>query len=708
MAYFNHAFRKDFIGFGSVRTTGDTDNLVAGQIGLFDAKTFNALPVVGSNANPKKMFLIGQGSMHDVDGLSPFYAGLQEFVRSRPINPAYIEKFYVNTPSRPVADEWTIGYNGVSTCDPITGECSSKYTIRVDVRGEAALRAYNRNLYRYFTYETPCCDDCDTDCSPATADPYLMAKSFVEQINGDVELSKFVKAELILQTAISDANQVTYDKFILTLLDEGNPAALAAVQGAYSTYSISRQSRAGITSVYSVIVADGVTPASYTPTSLRLPADLCGDCPTGWTEGSEMDIIITRPIETDNYVTGVSGTSGISDISFEDALALLMGAQTVSTSVAYQYRTAIVSTLAALDADVLTADVTVTPTLISTQNGSATIKLRVRLTDATPSASLFTLTLSDLVIATVVALVNTNVANIGMADEYSVTDVEFFCFPAAGSATAWVADGSVYKTKRQLCATIPKPCGASTSSLTAITTYFENDTTISTLAREAGYTDCAEVISLYQLSKDYYDVDCAEKPIPVYGYPPSYNGVVFKECDCDESSPYVSGAVGIRITAAYEDTKFGNCSFSPLDYYNLQPLKLEVAKIDDAELCTDQHTKWSVTHLTSGKQGTGFGETVLREYMLSMGYKGENFQFDPRFREVMDQQHLNVIDRKAYYKTYYLLHSIPNSTLRGMNVTNYDEKYLLAFHFKEDVDTTAFEGLLTGYAALNNVELETY
>lgn len=690
MAVFSHAFRKDFIGFGSVRTTGDTDNLVAGQLGLFDAKTFNALPVVTSNANPKKMFIIGQGSMHDVDGLSPYYAGLSEFVRSRPINPAYIEKLYVNLPTRPVADVWTIGYNGVSTCDPIAGECGSKYTIRVDVRGAAALRTYNRNLYRYFTYETPCCDDCDVDCTPATADPYLMAKSFVEQINNDVELQKFVRAELIVETAISDANQVTYDKFVLSVLDEGNPAALAAVKAAYGSYEIVRESRSGITSVYSTIVADGVTPSSYTPTALSLPTDACGDCPTGWTTGlATREILVSKVLDT-------------STVTLQEALALALGSQATSTSVAYEYRAEILTLLNAIDAgsDVQLTDIQITPTQYSALDGNVVvIKLAITVEDVNAPTTPHTETADSIDIDDLQTAVEDDLTDLG-----STT----LCEPPAGTTTAWVADGSVYKTKRQLCATFPKVCGAATSELAAITAYFSGDDTISTIAQVAGDTDCAEVISLYQLSKDYYEVGCAEKPIPTYGNAPSYNGVVFAECDCTTTSPYVSGAVGIRITAAYEDTKFGNCSFNPKDYYNLQPLKLEVAKIDDAELCTDQHTKWSVTHLTFAKQGSGFGETVLREYMLSMGYKQENFIQDPRFREVMDQQHLNVIDRNAFYKTYYLLHSIPNSTLRGMNVTNYDEKYLLAFHFKEDVDTSAFENLITGYAALNNVELETY
>lgn len=708
--YFSNAFRKDFVGFGSVRTTGATENLTAGQLGLFAYDTFNALPVVTSNAKPNKMFIIAQGSMHGQDtrgGIS--HGGLQESVKSRPINPKYIEKFYKVEPSRPVSDVWTIGYNGVQTCDPIAGECGSKYTIRVDVRGEAALRSYNRNLYRYFSVTTPCCDDCDVTCTPATADPYLIGKSLVEQINNDVEIGKFVRAELILETPISDANEVTFVKYTLSVLDGGNPQDLADVQNAYSSYTVTRIGRSGILSTYELIKTSGL-PSAFTPTAKRLGADLCGSCPVGWTIGSALTLTVSRQVETD-----MNSDDDI-DISFEDQLAVLVAGQGSAGSIAKQYKDAILDLLDSDDADILTADLTVTVNSYTTSNGVVTVELLITLADATPSATTFTRTLTDIVdgdvttIALIVAKVVTDEATVFIADEYTAGDVETICVPPAGTSTAWVAGDSVYKTFRSLCATFPKDCGSGTSQEPAIDAFFANDPTIVASSVTVDTDDtCAEIVTLNQYSDNYYEIGCDEKPIPVYPDAPSYNGTVFEVCDCGVvTSPYVSGAVGIRLTAAYEDTKFGNCSFDPRDFYGKSPLKLEVSKIDDAELCTDQHTKWSVTHLTNAKAPSGLGETVLRDYMLSMNYKGEGFNVDPRWREVMGQEHLNIIDRNAYYKTYFLVHSIPNSQLRGMNVTNYDEKYLLAFHFAEDVDTTAFENLLAGYAALNDVELETY
>jgi hypothetical protein len=214
------------------------------------------------------------------------------------------------------------------------------------------------------------------------------------------------------------------------------------------------------------------------------------------------------------------------------------------------------------------------------------------------------------------------------------------------------------------------------------------------------YTVIQSAEAAVTLTEDYIGT-------PTYANVPSYEGFVWAECPCATEPTAYAGCAGIRLTAAYEDTIFGNCSFQPRDYYNIQPLKIYVSKVDDAELCTDDHMDWTVRQQSIGKQASGLGETFLREYILQMGYKQEYFEHDPRFREVMDQQHLNVIDRTKKYKAYYLIHSIPN-WVKGMNVKSYDEKYVLCFLFESTVDTSAFESLLDGYTlAVAGVALET-
>lgn len=536
MSYFSHAFHKVFIGNGTVKTTGTTADLTAGDLGFYDYSTFKALTTAPASTF-KKMFIIAQGSYHTVDSLSPFFGGLKESVKSRGINPAFIEKLYSSEASDPVADVWTVGYNGVTTsCDCLSGKCGNIYTLRIDVKGDPTLRTFDRNLYRYITVETPCCGEgCDV-CVDETVDPLWIATKFVEKINTDMQLKNFVQAELIysvLPTFVA-ADVLTY-----TISLSGTEAK-TAVQSAYSTATV-----------------------------------------TGPTNGTEFTLVFTgaeyadRPIDGDD----VSGST-----------------------------------------------VTVT------------------------------------------------------------------------SATVQIA--------RTLCATIEGLDDVSAD----ITTFYENDASIISVAVQTTGTS-AITYELVQLSDAVTITNTNSMGIPVYSNIPAYvGGVTWGVCPCEAAPAAYAGCVGIKLTAAYIDTRFGNCSFRPTDYYNVQPLKIYVSKVDDAQYCTDNHTTWTVTHNVESKQANGLGETVLRDYLVALNYKQEYFEWDPRFREVMDQQVFTAVDRTAKYDGLYLIHSIPN-WIKGQNVKAYDEKYVLAFYFKVDPATgispkATFQTALENYAALNGVDLE--
>ena len=64
--------------------------------------------------------------------------------------------------------------------------------------------------------------------------------------------------------------------------------------------------------------------------------------------------------------------------------------------------------------------------------------------------------------------------------------------------------------------------------------------------------------------------------------------------------------------------------------------------------------------ITPAVQGNGFGESVIREFILSNRYAQEPYNNDPRIREITDAIAFEV-DRTASYKTFNILHSIPRS-----------------------------------------------
>lgn len=125
------------------------------------------------------------------------------------------------------------------------------------------------------------------------------------------------------------------------------------------------------------------------------------------------------------------------------------------------------------------------------------------------------------------------------------------------------------------------------------------------------------------------------------------------------SDPDTNDAI-LLLTGAYVDTTFGNCSFSPMDHYELEPIQI-YASVTDTEGNPCETSCFSVAELQTAYQGKGFGETLIRELILSKRYAQEPFQTDPRMREVLDDTTLSDLSRTTRYFAYHILHSIPRS-----------------------------------------------
>lgn len=121
----------------------------------------------------------------------------------------------------------------------------------------------------------------------------------------------------------------------------------------------------------------------------------------------------------------------------------------------------------------------------------------------------------------------------------------------------------------------------------------------------------------------------------------------------------------IDIVAAYSDTEFGDCSFDPKDHFEKEPLLIYASLAAHANNSNDlggntcDVSCFNFGILSQGKQGKGFGETLVRELILAKRYQQEPWYQDPRMREVMDDTTLVEISRNAKYVVYYLLHSVP-------------------------------------------------
>ena len=184
--YFNHAFQKSFLpatGAITLRTTGSTADLTAGQLGFFNANTSQ---YVAASATP---FILAQGSWFKStsDKIGPFHGGYQESVKSKKINPKYISRLIKIVGVDPA--------NQVKLLTVCNLKCNDTYRLRIDLKGSPALRFLSHNIYRILDSYTGCCVDPDVQ---TIVDPTITMINWAKQIVLNPVLSQYLKVSNVL------------------------------------------------------------------------------------------------------------------------------------------------------------------------------------------------------------------------------------------------------------------------------------------------------------------------------------------------------------------------------------------------------------------------------------------------------------------------------------------------------------------------------
>lgn len=198
--YFNHAFKKVFLGTGtyqkSASGTTASELTTVGNFGLYNASTF-----VNLNATTGTNFILASSSLTPAnDKIGPFHGGYAESSKSKTINPKYISGFYKVSPKTAtnsiVAVGLTAGLNNTpyAACTK-TYKCDETYYLRVDVKGSPALRFLGRNAYYVADYYTGCCATGQTSVDPAAV-MVGWAKSLAE----DPRINQFISPVAYVST----------------------------------------------------------------------------------------------------------------------------------------------------------------------------------------------------------------------------------------------------------------------------------------------------------------------------------------------------------------------------------------------------------------------------------------------------------------------------------------------------------------------------
>jgi len=162
-------------------------------------------------------------------------------------------------------------------------------------------------------------------------------------------------------------------------------------------------------------------------------------------------------------------------------------------------------------------------------------------------------------------------------------------------------------------------------------------------------------------------------------------------------------SAGLILIGALVETQFKNCTFQVKDYYQVEPLQIFASEVDfNGDPCLFEGL--CVIDQCKGIQANGLGEQKLRELILSESYLQNFFHSDLRIREITQgDQMFDVIDRKAFYDSLFVLHSVP----RFNNPTGVfdNDQYLL--EIVTDADGLAYvAGIFKAAIDANVIDVE--
>lgn len=717
---FSHEYNLPvFISSGSVLTSGSTSDLVAGQVGIFDAKTLNAASgIIAQN----QALIVAGGSWHTKSKLNKFVGNLQTSDKTIDFLGKDILGFERSRPRPAQSEQWIIGWDGVNNSS-LSFEAGKDYMFKVRVWGEDVYGTFLRPVDRFIRVRTQCAtvDGCAEGCDDAVACK-THAKALAKAINEDPELKYFLKAEAIS----SDYSAPTFTHNIATIVvpDTGDQFALAQLQTAYPALKISRVARKGIYSTYEVCIKEDTpgtpqAPADFTPTSDIALAACDGTCPAGYTQVGAADVYtVIRPLSgaTDLSTTNAkqtfadavglayfpaatfNGATDVEVVSSSDAITSTAHKFVTGEKVTYSNGggTSVVGLTTTSDYYVIKVDANTIK--LATTYSNALAGTAIAIADGVGAAH----TLTPKITAKFLSQNGTSAqVELKVADGVSVSallsdvaiqtgNVPAQCTPPAASAISWVTGDQRYKVTRTLKVTLEKVCGTA-NRLADLVAFYANNSEVASAPTLTTAGTCNDVYSITQYSADCSVDNCLSEAEVRFNDLQSFEGYSWTP---DESADVATTVkCGVRVTAAYEDTKFGGCSFNPEDYYSVRPLKLEIMEWDDSGFPCP--TPIPSRKVRNSSIGTQTGEWVIRRFIDANKYKafGE-FYLDPRLREVLDANIHEAVDRTKKYVIYYL--KVRQNRLWMNHAADFSpEIYEFMFAFPEGSDTSTFENTVS-------------
>jgi hypothetical protein len=255
------------------------DSLAIGQIGVLDAKTYLAVTAPTYAKNKALKAVWGTPNISNGD----FFGAPNENEYSKLIKGKLIKSFRAKAAQRGQTPVYTLGWSGdVSDTDTLSAKTGEIKTLWVKLSGSVIDRLYStQGVTKQIVLEGPCVDNCTFTCESIPCPD--MAEQIVKAVSSDKDLKKFIRAKSLISCtpALTPPVETTCYKFMLTVCDTGDAAALGIVSAQFPDENIVLVSRSGALSTYGVVKDANVAPAAYTQTGVFVPD--CATCPADYT-----------------------------------------------------------------------------------------------------------------------------------------------------------------------------------------------------------------------------------------------------------------------------------------------------------------------------------------------------------------------------------------------------------------------------------------
>lgn len=720
-----------------VATSGHVADLLPLELGIYDRKTFN---VATGSGNGKEFFLAG-GSPHTKDALSKFYKGMQTRKESEPFFGRDIESFQKIFPSRAKNEQWVIGFDGSSTSTSLKFVAGETYKLKLRLFGEPVYSLFNKSVEKIIPLFTGCVndDDCSTGC---VADPIgvkTQVIAWAKAINDNVELQEFkVKAVPIFSDYAATAAS-TYD-YTLTVSDDGSAEALQDVQRAYPGITITRKSFVRGVSIYEMKAQN--SPANFTSKSYSVAVSDCLSCTSGTFTPAKDVYIVSRPLagteDLDNSgarqtyadvvgtdyetqtkqvipTTGVNTTTEVitksahgfvtgEAVVYNDGSFAVLGGLTNGVTYYVNVLTSSTFKLYTTQANAIAGGATGLMNLTSTGNNAQSFIPVVTSTFLSSNGA--TAQIKIEVSAGSKTLVNY------LADSVSkIASTPATCTTVAGTTTSWVQGTGNYVTTRTLKITI---CESNCASSAPTVTLAQIQNHLSSLKNTVVVTDitsgsdvCCKVFQVVQNSFPLTDEYCLSPDIATFEDLPSFKDGIWKEATITETYD-ANIKAGIRISAGYISTTFGDCSYDVNERWDNEPIRMELSLYDE-EFNPCKFSELAQARRVVAPKWQKLSAAYVRSEYIKRNqcyFPYEMWSIDPRNREIMDNTALGQIKPNTYFVEYKLQYKKATDT----HNFNQKQEHFAPRLFVEEGDLAtqvALENALGAITSKFNVNLET-